>query len=128
MIAKRRLFILLWLIAIHSFIVGLILMAAPAEVFQFFGFSDMPGFFSVQAGVFHLVMVVAYMMCAYTLTRELKMIWFCVSAKFIATVYLLIYYFLAESVWVLLVSGILDFLMGLLLWMAFVHYKNSEHV
>ena len=112
MLAKRNLKILLWLIAIHSFIVAIVLIVSTPDIFRFFGFDAVSGFFSFQGGVFHLVMVVAYIMSAINLKQESLMVWFCIAAKMLATVFLVLYFFICEPIWVVLLSGLGDFLMG----------------
>ena len=125
--SERILKIFLWLVTFHSMVAGIILIEGTPEIFYFFGFTDQIGFFSVQAGVFHLVMGVAYLMTIYTLRKESVIIWFCITAKMMATVFLVLYFILFDPIWIVLVSGIGDFLMGLLMWMFFMNYKRSQH-
>ena len=49
--------IYMWLVALHSFCVGLALILLPLEYFPLFGFRGYEGtFFKIQGGVFHMVM------------------------------------------------------------------------
>lgn len=113
------------LIALHSFIVGLCLIFLDTKVFESFGFYISERFFPAQGGAFHLVMVVAYLGAAINIKRSTALIWFSVAAKMMATVFLLAYYFITNGGWVILLSGIADFLMGAVLWGLFIGYKKS---
>jgi hypothetical protein len=127
MLAKRNLKILLWLIAIHSFVVAIVLIVSTPDIFRFFGFEGTSGFFSFQGGVFHLVMVIAYIMSAIALKQESLLVWFCIAAKMLATVFLVLYFFICKPIWVVLLSGLGDFIMGLLLWIFFRLYKKDSN-
>lgn len=108
--------IFLWLVALHSFCVGLGLMLIPLEYFDFFGFGEYQGnFFKIQAGVFHLMMVIAYVFAALDPAKYRVMILFSILAKFSATLFLISYSIFDEAIWMVIVSGIADFLMGLIL-------------
>jgi len=112
----RLLKIFLVLVAIHSFCVGLGLILIPLDNFDLFGFSGYSGnFFKIQAGVFHIVMCGAYVSAARDPVRNRVMIQFSIFAKMTATVFLLSYAFFMDMVWMVLASGIFDFLMGLVL-------------
>ncbi len=127
MLPQRNLKILLWLIAIHSFVTGVLLIESTPEMLSYFGYTEGPGFFSTQGGVFHMVMVIAYLMTAYNLGKESMLIWFCITAKMMATAFLVLYFFLFEQIWVVLASGFGDFVMGVLLWIAFLKYKHYNN-
>ncbi len=121
--ASKYLKILLWLIAIHSFTAGLFLIFLGEEGIQIFGFPAGNQFFQLQGGVFHIVMCVAYILASLDVPWNRKLIIFIISAKFIAFVYLLIYYFLFDHIMMVLISGIADGLMGLLV---FLLWKESR--
>ena len=113
---KKLLRIFLYLIALHSFCVGLGLIIIPFEYFSFFGFEGYQGnFFRIQGGVFHIVMCGAYLPAAINPVRNNLLMRFSIFAKFAATVFLLSYCLFVESVWMVLASGGMDFIMGLLL-------------
>jgi hypothetical protein len=119
--------ILLWLIALHSFTVAVLLILLGEECMQFFGFPAGNAFFQVQGGIFHIVMVVAYLIAATKLSSSRLLIIFIVTAKSIAATYLLLYYFLVMPIMVVLLSGIADGLMGLavlLLWRQTIYFRN----
>lgn len=111
--ALRSLRLFLWFMAIHSFIVGLLLLVLNGEMIGFFGFAGGEAFFRIQGGVFHLVMCVAYCLAALRPYGGRPLIILIIAAKFMAFAYLLIYYFVADPILVLLLSGIGDGLMGL---------------
>ena len=127
MTSERLFKILLWLIALHSFIVGLLLIFAPTSFLELFGFTITDRFFTTQGGVFHIVLVPAYILAAVNLEKGKLLIVFAISAKLIATVFLLVYYFFIDPILMVLVSGIGDFLMALALVVANRFYKNSIH-
>ena len=110
--AKLFLKILLWLIAIHSCIVGIILISSGTEGIKVFGFEDGNPFFQVQGGFFYLVMCVAYLMASYDVVTNRRMLIFIIIAKCMATVFLLGYYSFVSELNILLLSGIVDGLMA----------------
>lgn len=114
----RLLRIFLGLVALHSFCVGLGLIILPLEYFSFFGYEGYQGsFFKIQGGVFHIVMCGAYVPAALDPRKYIILVRFSIFAKFIATVFLLSYVLFAGMIWMVLVSGIMDFIMGgILLW------------
>ena len=117
--ARKYLKILLWLIAIHSFCVAFLLILLGDEGMAIFGFPGGNRFFQVQGGVFHIVMCVAYVLASLDIKKSRPLIIFIVSAKFIATFYLLAYYLLFDPILTILLSGLADGIMGiavLLLW------------
>jgi hypothetical protein len=108
--------IFLILVTLHSFFVGLGLILIPIEYFDLFGFQGYSGnFFKVQAGVFHVVLCVAYVLAALDPVGNRILILFAITAKMIATVFLLSYAVFVDMVWMVLASGVFDFAMGLVL-------------
>ena len=113
----------LWLVAFHSLVMGLILIAQPTAFMQFVGFSpDCEHFFSAQGGVFHLLMFVLYSLGALHIERYYYFIVFSIFIKAAATFFLLIYCFTVEFKWVILLSGIADGIMGLMIFTALKFY------
>jgi hypothetical protein len=110
--------IFLLLVALHSFCVGLGLILIPLEYYSVFGYENYQGnFFKVQAGVFHFVMCGAYVPAALYKTGRRTLVGFSIFAKFSATVFLLSYAVFVDMIWMVLASGIFDFVLGLiLLW------------
>ncbi|KPL13541.1 MAG: hypothetical protein AMS26_14035 [Bacteroides sp. SM23_62] len=108
--------IFLVLVALHSFCVGLGLILIPLDYFDLFGFSAYSGnFFKIQAGIFHIVMCGAYVSAALDPVGNRIMIRFAIFAKMIATLFLVSYAVFIDMIWMVLASGIFDFLMGLVL-------------
>jgi hypothetical protein len=101
---------LIVLIALHSFAVGSGLLWANPEIMKFAGWPETgPLFFPHQGGVFHLVLGICYLI-EYFRYRGLTML---VTAKVIATVFLIGSVILGEKAWVVLFSGIADGLMAI---------------
>ena len=108
--------VFLWLVAIHSFLVGIGLIVLPTSLFEFLGYqSTFDRFFSTQGGVFHIIMAVGYAMAGYDTKRFECLIIFSIIVKLIATVFLIIYFMLISSQLLIILSGISDFMMGLVI-------------
>ena len=106
----------LWLVAIHSFLVGIGLIVLSSSTFELLGFkSTFDRFFSTQGGVFHIAMAFGYAMAAYDLKRFKELIVFSIIVKFIATIFLLLYFIILSSQLLIVLSGISDFVMGLVI-------------
>jgi hypothetical protein len=122
--------VFLWLVAIHTFCVGMGLIVLPLDLYGFFGFEGYHGiFFKIQAGIFHFVMCGAYIPAALNPHRNKSLILFAVFAKFTATVFLISYSLFAESIWMVLFSGIFDFLMGvIILWFYYKLIKPGKEI
>lgn len=121
---KTHLSVFLWLIAAHSFIVGVNLMLFPSHLMEIFGFYRISeNFFKVQGGVFHLVMTVAYAFAAVNPLRNQILIVFAITAKIMATIFLLLYYTFVNPIAVVLLSGIADLGVGLVLWVLYRRFK-----
>jgi len=117
--------IFLWLVAIHSFTVGIFLMFSPIEIIQFFGFRGYENnFFRAQGGIFHVVMSMAYIMAvAKHIHRNL--LWFSIFAKFTATIFLISYFVFVDQIITLLLSGLADFSMGIIIYFLMNSYQKS---
>ena len=124
---QKRLSLLLILIAIHSFCVGVGLIIRPAELMQLFGFGVCyERFFPTQGGVFHIVMVVAYLMAAYNVDENHSLIIFSIIVKIMATVFLFTYFIAVEKIWLVLASGLSDGIMGIAIYVALLLYIKSQ--
>ena len=117
--APFRFSLLMWLVALHSLMVGLALMFMPTEFFSLY-FDYQPiseRFFSVQAGVFHIVLSIGYALTAIDWKRYEGIVILSITAKFIATLFLFYYSTLITWIPIVFVSGAGDLLMGLaVLW------------
>ena len=124
---RSRLSLLLILVAIHSFCVGVGLIIRPAELMQLFGFGTCyERFFPTQGGVFHIVMVVAYLMAAINVDENHSLIIYSIIVKIMATVFLFIYFIAVEQIWLVLMSGFSDGVMGIAIYVALILYIKSK--
>lgn len=113
---EKFLSLVLWLVALHSFCVGIGLILMPSAWITYFGFREIhEPFFRVQGGVFHIVMCVAYVYAARRLKQCVYLVDFSIIAKFMATVFLFSYYLFAAGAWMILASGVGDLLMAIVL-------------
>ena len=113
--------IFLYLVALHSFIVGVNLLYFSSDLLQSFGFSALnEPFFKFQGGVFHLVMVVAYSLAAVNPVKNKMIVIFSIIAKFMATIFLLVYYSFYDTSFIVLLSGISDLIMGVIIYYLYV--------
>ena len=116
--------IILFLTALHSFCVGAGLIFIPAGFFAEFGYAEITeNFFRAQGGVFHWVMVAAYLSAFLNPVKYKIMVQFSITAKFIATIFLISYYIFVDPIIVVLLSGAGDFAMGLCI--LFLAHKNN---
>ncbi len=123
----NRVFLLLWLMAIHSFFVALGLIFLPTKFLPYFGFLGYSGrFFQMQSGVFHIVMSSAYLMGAYQFKQSNALVQFAVLAKSIATIFLITIFIFYEPNWMILLSAIGDGGMALVLFLLFRTCKEAQ--
>ncbi len=126
---RRRLEIFLWLVALHSFCVGIGLIIIPENLLNLLGFETAPQrFFITQGGVFHLVLVAAYLLAARSIDKYPGLIFLSITAKFIATLFLTSFYLFADHIIFILISGITDLIMGLIIVYLYRSHKNSKAV
>jgi len=116
----------LWLIALHSIGFGIALVVLPVPVIEFFGFQLAEKFFAVQGGIFHIVVSLAYIMAALDLENSKKLIILSCTAKFMATLFLLSYYFFVSHIFMVIFSGLADFLMGLAILLTYLLYQKTK--
>ena len=122
----KYLSIFLWLVAIHSLFVGVGLILLPDSFLDFFGYNECTErFFPSQGGVFHIAMAVGYAMAAYNLKRYECLIIFSIVVKFMATIFLFTYFIFVSSIWLVLLSGISDFLMGSIILLLYRFEKSA---
>ncbi len=123
---KKYLSYFLFLISVHSFAVGVGLLFISPAILEFFGLVDYKeSFFQAQGGVFHIAMSVAYVMAGLNLEKSLRLIQFIIAVKFIAFVFLIVYYLFVLSAWLILLSGIGDGLMGLIVFILYKRFRNQ---
>jgi hypothetical protein len=112
---------LVWLIAAHTFVIGLALLLAPTFALSFGGWKEIPApFFPQQAGVFHFVLGFGYL-------RELQCrggVSLLLLAKTAAFVFLMGSTVLSTVPWFVTFAGVADGLMGLTAW--WVHRQAAR--
>lgn len=119
--------IFLVLVAIHSILVGICLIAAPVSFIELLGFPMKEKFFAVQGGVFHLVVSVAYLMAAKDIMAGRSLVFFSILAKTIATVFLFTYYLAVNPILLVLLSGIGDLIMGIIIFLLYKLVWKSKN-
>jgi hypothetical protein len=113
--------LLVRLIALHSVIVGTMFLLAPDWTMKFAGWQSIsPVFFAYQAGIFHVVLAVAYLL-EYRQYRGVSIL---VTAKVIAFVFLITATIIDPIPWAVWTSGIIDGIMALVVW--WVHRKVTR--
>ena len=129
MMESRKMFIiLLWLIGIHSICFGIALIVLPCNILELFGFTITEKFFAIQGGVFHLIISYAYITAALDPEHSRPMIILTIFTKFSATIFLLGFYFFGKPILMVLFSGIIDFLMGLVILLLYLIFLKSHQV
>lgn len=101
-----------WLVAAHSVAVGLALLLAPDLATGFAGFGPVrPTFFARQAGIFHLVVAVGYLLEHRRGSAALL-----VCAKGTAFAFLTVSWLGGAEAWSVPLSGLSDGGMALVAW------------
>lgn len=120
--------IFLYLISIHSVVVGLCLIVLPKEIFQLLGIIVSNRFFPTQGGVFHILMAVVYYNAAQRIGKDSIFINLTIFIKFTATVFLFVYYFMVESIIIVLLSGIGDLVMCAVVYVINCNIKSCTKI
>lgn len=122
---KLRLTTVLWLMAVHSFTVGLFLIIQIPKMMDVLGFHlEHEHFFPAQGGIFHIVMAVGYALAARDCVRYRCLIVFSIFVKAAATLFLLLYFAFADKILMILFSGIGDGVFCLMLYLTFISYDK----
>lgn len=120
-----RLSIVLWLMAVHSFLVGVGLIIQVPKVMELFGFQPChEHFFPAQGGVFHVVMAVGYALAAYDSVRYRCLVLFSIFVKVAASLFLISYFVFVDGILMILISGIGDGVLCLMLYLSFISYDK----
>lgn len=113
---RKHLSIILCLVGIHSFAIGVVLLIIPSSILNTLGFIDYKeNFFQAQGGAFHLAMSVCYFMASIDVSKSVKLIQFTIAVKFIAFVFLILYFVFFWSSWLLVISAFTDGMMGVII-------------
>ena len=119
-ITRKRLQWLLYLMALHSFAVGVGLIVQIKPLMQFMGFPTIAQpFFPAQGGIFHVIMAVAYFLAGNNRQKYECLITFSIFVKSCATLFLFTYFFAFQAIPLILLSGAGDGLMALLLFLLY---------
>jgi hypothetical protein len=106
---------------------GLALIIQPAVLMEWSGFgSEYERFFPAQGGVFHLLMAVAYVMGALNSKKYHYLIIFSMIVKAVATTFLLIYCFIVEFKWTIFMFGLVDGMMGVMIFIALAYRLHFQ--
>jgi hypothetical protein len=123
---KHHLSIVLSFIAVHSFLVGVGLILFPGQLMEYMGFKLVnERFFQSQAGVFHIILSVCYILPLFNYNNFKSLVIFSIVVKISATLFLLIYFLFFDSILCLLLSGLADCTMAILLLYVY-HNKQKE--
>jgi hypothetical protein len=128
--ARRLEIILVFLIALHSLILGAGMLFQPARTLELFGWDYQgPMFFPAQSGIFLVLFGGAYVAAVW----HRSLIWFIIASKSAAVVFLLWQHFLLGPATprTVLVAAVLDGLMGasaaaILIWQAHANRLRSS--
>ncbi len=115
--------ILIVLIALHSIIVGIMLMFFAEWAVRFAGWAGAePIFFIWQAGAFHFVLATGYLV-EYFRWRSMSIL---LIAKTVAFVFLIGGSLLADTPWSVWFSGLADGTMALVAYLVHKHVGNKS--
>jgi hypothetical protein len=117
---------LMWLVAIHSICFGLALIIFPINIIEMFGFRLQEKFFADQGGVFHLIISAVYIMAARNPEGSRKFVFLACFTKFSAAAFLVSYFLFDTHILMVFLSGIMDFLMGLVMYISYRLYIKYQ--
>lgn len=113
--------IYVWLVALHSFAIGVGLVFLTDFALRFAGWGDPdPAFFPKQGGAFHFVVAAGYLI-EHLRHRTVTLM---ITAKSIAFVFLIGLTLTSEVPWAVPFSGVADGVMGLLAYL--LHRRTSR--
>ncbi len=112
------------LIALHSFIIGCMLMFVPQWMLRFGGWPQGidPVFYAYQAGIFHVVLATGYVL-EHVRYRGVS---FLITAKCIAVVFLIIVTVVHRVPWAVPLCGVADGGMALVTWLVHRQVAATE--
>ena len=129
MTSNNVLSIILWLVALHSFVVGIGLIITPSNIFEYLGYNICTErFFPTQGGIFHIIMAIGYALGAIRLAKSNDLVIFSIIVKFCATLFLIMYFIFVKQTWLILFSGITDCIMGIVIWWAYSNFRKRAKI
>jgi len=124
---NHRLSLVLWFAAIHSALIGLVLIALPSSWMTAFGLHvGGERFFQVQGGAFYFVMAAIYARAALKLLRVRELIILAIVAKSIEAVFLGTYFLVVQMIWVVLASAAVDASVAALIYCTLVDCERER--
>lgn len=112
--------LLVYLIALHSIMVGAMFLLLPQWTMRFAGWHGIdPIFFAYQAGIFHMVLAAAYLIE----WRRYRGVSILITAKIVAFFFLVTATIIDPIPWAVWTSGILDGVMAVVVW--WVHRQTG---
>lgn len=125
---KKITTIFMYLVMLHSLLIGLLLIFLPVNLIELFGFPYHPdNFFRAQGGIFHIVMCYAYLFAGIDPIRYIHFLRFSYIAKFIGVVFLILYFLSAQKYLIVFLSGIGDFFMGIIIFLLYRQLKKNRN-
>ena len=96
-------------VALHSLILGTVLLLFPARTLHLAGWDyDGPLFFPAQAGIFLIILGIAYTIGIW----RRSFVWFLIGTKAVAVIFLVSQYLAGTGPALLLLAAVLDGVMG----------------
>ena len=102
----------------------MLLVSGASSVFKSIGFPYHGDFFAVQGGVFYIILSVAYFMTGSNLKTQNLLVWFCIASKFMLAVFFIMYFLIYEQIWMILIFGGVDLILGMLLIQFYSRFKR----
>ena len=120
---EKALSTVLWIVASHSFLLGVGLILQPPTVIKCLGFEPIgEPFFPAQGGTFHMCMGIAYLMGAVDIEKYYSLILFSIIVKSGAALFLTLYCIVVDFKWFILFCAIIDAVMGLAIFIVLKNY------
>jgi hypothetical protein len=108
----------LLLAAMHSLSTGVGLLLQPPWLLTWGGWRvPVEPFFPAQGGVFHILMALLYLYAASSRIRMHILLPFIVTVKATATVFLAVYVFAVQWIWMVAASAVFDGLLAVVLFL-----------
>lgn len=119
----------LFLFSFQSMAVGLFLMFFPPDLMRLVGFPLIyENFFKVQSGLFHLILVIIFLLAAVDPIKNKIFVLLSIIVKFTTLSFLLSYYIFVSDYWILIIGSLNELVIsGLLMFFYLkVGKQNSD--